>query len=129
MIGTNDIDLKGFIKATLHAVVEAVDECQSEIKSGAVVAPPMRQNTDSASEIGRAGVGYYSVTSVDFDVCVSARRNADSKEGIGAGITVLFVGLSHSDSQKDEQVSRVRFSIPVALSLPQGEMELIPVGC
>ena len=100
------MDLKEFIKETIAGIIEATNELQDDWKeNGVVVNPP---------EPG----GYVSqrpTQQIDFDVAVTA---ANDTEGGGKGALKVFsseLSASGKRAAHHEEVSRVKFSIPVQL--------------
>lgn len=116
------MELKDFIKSVLFDVTEAVKECQEELKNGAIISPSNR----SAEEKVRAVSGDLKISYIDFEVAVSASsenlNNGEKTGGVevsGSVIGVRFGGkfggksVSEENKQVNENVSKIKFSIPV----------------
>ena len=116
------MELKDFIKSVLFDVTEAVKECQEELKNGAIISPSNR----SAEEKVRAVSGDLKISYIDFEVAVSESsenlNNGEKTGGVevsGSVIGVRFGGkfggksVSEENKQVNENVSKIKFSIPV----------------
>lgn len=109
------MELKEFIKGVISDITSAVKECQDEIRNGSVISPPNCSAKEHFSLKNRS----YEISHIDFEVAISAEtKTTESKEG-GIGINVLsaFIGGKTSDNEtlNSENVSRVKFSIPIVL--------------
>lgn len=120
-------ELKDFIKATLIAITDAVAECQRETKTSALVAPigVVGGITNDPAEIKQRR-STRSLHNIDFDVCVTDGSDAQKGSNFGGSVKCFFAGQASSSGTKMENVSRVKFSIPVAypaeiVSPPNGE--------
>lgn len=107
------MDLKDFVKGVILDVTNAVKECQDEVKNGAIISP----TNSKAPEKLRAEYGDLKISYIDFEVAVTAGTSTDINGEIGGGIKVLssFIGAKASGDNKEtnENVSKVKFSIPV----------------
>jgi hypothetical protein len=104
-------ELKDFIKTTLSSICEAIRELQEE-ERGEYYNPIFRFDVDHKSDIKGVlahGSNHYSF--VEFDVAVTSEKAGDLKGR--AGISVIGADLSGRLSHQD--VSRIKFTIPVAL--------------
>lgn len=108
-------ELKDFIKATIIAITDAVAECQRETKTSALVAPVevLGGITNDPAEIKQRRSSR-SLHNIDFDVCVTDGSDAQKGSSIGGSVKCFFAGQATSSGTKLENVSRVKFSIPVA---------------
>ncbi len=109
------MELKEFIKGVISDITNAIKECQNEIQNGSIISPPNGSTGQHMSIQNRA----YEISHIDFEVAISAEtKTTESKEG-GIGINVLsaFIGGKTSDNEtlNSENVSRVKFSIPIVL--------------
>lgn len=106
------MELKEFIKTALSDITGAVSELQAELKNGAVINPtlpyPVSMRTVKALDDSE---GNRVVSDISFDIAVTI---ADSK-GANAGLSVFSIGIGGKMNSKEQNVSRISFSIPVAL--------------
>lgn len=111
------MELKDFIKAAITDIVEAVKEAQDSVKEIATIAPYTEGN--KVTHI-KTPDGYANISNIDFDVAVTAETTEGSSGGIKGGITVagiFHVGGNDNEEtvEKYQNVSRIRFTIPVLL--------------
>lgn len=109
------MELKEFIKGVISDITNAVKECQDEVQNGSIISPPNGSTEQRMSLQNRP----YEISHIDFEVAITAEtKTTESKEG-GIGISVLsaFIGGKTSDDEtlNSENVSKVRFSIPIVL--------------
>lgn len=100
------MDLREFVKATLVEIVGGVQDARDEIEregSNAYVAPIVRDSERN------------DLTSVAFDVAVTATETADGKAEAGIKVWALRLGASGGVSSGSESVSRIQFAVPVML--------------
>ena len=120
------MELKEFIKGTITSIVEATSELQDEFESQSVlINPPSAQSGGNVFQVGSENYTLRRVKEVDFDVAVTT--SDESSKGAKAGIKVFSaeIGGSGKKSKGTENVSRVRFSIPLALKPTKEEGENI----
>ena len=111
------MDLKDFIKETIVGIVEASRELQERFeKEGVIINPPVSLKERDLYEHGDTRHKYRRVETVEFDVAVTA--STESSGGGKAGLKVLSFDAAAEGrhSRQSEQVSRVRFSLPLVLS-------------
>lgn len=114
------IELKDFIKATLLDIVSAIKETQQEAPAGAIIAPTVTSVTHDAPDIKwDDDRGHSIISSIEFDVAVSASSESAKSNDKSVGIQVIesVLGFSHKDreceSDSFENISRIKFSIPL----------------
>ena len=107
------MELKDFIKGVIFDITNAVKECQQELNNGAIIAPT--GNWNNKNHIQSKELSALTVSDIDFEVSVSV----GSSNEIAGKSTVLSAIVARSigsgNTTKDENVSKVRFSIPVVL--------------
>ena len=120
------MELKDFIKQVLSDIAEGITESQIENNTTAWIVP----TCTFGSNIGkvRTSNGYVPVCNIDFDVAVTSETNTKSSDGITGGIKVVELfhvgGKSQEESSAIQQnVSRVRFSIPMMLPSASKKLE------
>jgi hypothetical protein len=109
------MDLKDFITETISSISDATISLQNKYASqGVIVNPPTDSSRSNSYEDDRRFV-VRRVESVHFDVAVTA--TSATTGGAQAGLKVLSVefGGKGSHAREHENVSRVQFSIPLAL--------------
>ena len=108
------MELKEFIKGVLRDVTDAVSESQKELSNGAVVSP-MDTNNDLKAYVMK-GDKYRTVSDIDFDIAVTVSAESDKGGNIGGSIRVLSASLGGKVAVTNEEVSRVKFSIPIVFN-------------
>ena len=111
------MDLKDFVKETISSIVEATAELQVKYEGrGVLVNPPVTTTERDLYRDDDSRHQYRRVEIVSFDVAVTA--SAESTAGGKAGLRVFSVeaSLDGLHGRKSEEVSRVRFAIPLVLS-------------
>ena len=103
------MELKDFIKGVIFDITNAVKECQQELNNGAIIAPT--GNWNNKNHIQSKELSALTVSEVSVSV--------GSSNEIAGKITVLSAivagSIGSGNTTKDENVSKVRFSIPVVL--------------
>lgn len=122
------MDLKDFIKTAITDIVDAVREAQDAVKDVATVVP-FAKNANCGSHI-RTADGVANVSNVDFDIAVTTETNESANSGVKAGIQVagllnFGVGVKDGASEKYQNVSRIKFSVPVILPHSAAPDELV----
>ena len=105
------MDLKEFVATTLVQIIEGVADAQKVAEEmGAVINPRARATASSVT----TGQGQ-AIHLVEFDVALTSIEGRTTSGG--GGITVAFVraGGEKETSATEASVSRVKFSVPVAL--------------
>lgn len=114
------MNLQEFIKESLLQIVRAVKEAQAEAeKLGAHVNPAgLSIPVDKITVPFHPSKNIYS-TIIEFDVAVTAVEETTAKGGIGVSIGIIGAGGQGQKQTRNEDVSRLKFSIPVML--PTGQ--------
>ena len=114
------MNLKEFITETISAIVEATSDLQGEYeRRGMIINPPVSVRERDLYEEGSAAHTYRRVEVVEFDVAVTASRETGGGGKAGLKILSVEAGVDGKHAAKSENVSRVRFSIPIAMQ-PSG---------
>lgn len=125
------MELKEFIKTALTDIVSAVRETQEEVKEYATIAPLVGLG-DKKSAVGmQDGVAH--ISNIDFDVAVTTETKENTEKGIKAGIKVasvfnIGVGSNGDATETYQNISRIRFSIPVLLPCSASLDEIVVKG-
>lgn len=105
------MELKDFVKGVILDITNAVKECQEEIDNGAIIAPTKDYKGKEKS------IDDLRVSSIDFEVAVTAGKSTEVNGEVGGGIKVLsaFIGskIGGENKESNEDVSKVKFSIPI----------------
>jgi hypothetical protein len=110
------MNLKEFIKETIVAIVDATSELQEEYEADDIlINPPAPQ---SGSEVFQAGSANYTmrrVQNIEFDVAVTAATETGASGKAGIKVLSMGIGGSVDHASSSEQVSRVKFGVPLTL--------------
>ncbi|MEX1034408.1 MAG: hypothetical protein WDZ54_00520 [Sneathiella sp.] len=110
------MDLKEFIVETISAIADATNELQTSYENDEIlVNPPTSQSGENVYLEGSGHYAFRHVRDVDFDVALTASSSLDAKGKAGLKVFSVEVGGGGGASKAQEQVSRVQFSIPIAL--------------
>lgn len=113
------MDLKDFIKETVSSIAVATDELQDELlPRGVIVNPPVgqREGEIKAIDVESTFTTLRPLVEVSFDVAVTVGSETSGEGKAGLKIASFEVGGKGGHSKASEQVSRVQFKIPLALS-------------
>ena len=106
------MELKDFVKGVIFDITNAVKECQQELDNGAIICPT---NSGAKEQVLSRKDGALTVSNVDFEVSVSVGSSNETGGKITVLSAVISGGFGSGNTTKDENVSKVRFSIPVVL--------------
>lgn len=121
--GKLKMELSEFITSSLTQLTTGIADAREAVEgAGGSI------NPGAASEAGMVRgiqVGEFTVPVVDieFDVAVTASESDGSSGGIAVVAGFLSVGGSSKRQTGDEQVSRLRFTIPMALPVGAAEQK------
>lgn len=131
------LTLKDFLRETLTQIVDGVDEFQEGKDVGVVQVFPsihrksvetpglvqigVKQDGEKTKDIGH-GYGQTKIAvnkrtryacMIDFDIAVTAESSDNAKFGGGIKVVGMHLGGDTSGENKNSNISRVKFSIPV----------------
>ncbi|MBK9387290.1 MAG: hypothetical protein IPN34_20940 [Planctomycetes bacterium] len=115
------MELQEFVRTTIAQIVNGVMDAQKDLhETRAVVAPEFRMYDGTQGQENRMRIrqseGWLLVHEVEFDVAVSASEKTTTGGAARLQILeVLSIGGNKGRAQQAETVSRVRFTVPVAL--------------
>ena len=110
------MDLKEFITETITGIVEATSELQQKYEEkGVIINPPLSLQDPKLYQEGGPSHIYRSVETVEFDVAVSAETETGGGGKVGLRILSVEAGADGTHNARNETVSRVKFSVPIAL--------------
>ncbi|MCP5538977.1 MAG: hypothetical protein H7A53_07075 [Akkermansiaceae bacterium] len=115
------MELQNFIEESLKQIVAAVATAGKAAKEhGASLNPRQKQ--------WRYGEGIYFdkstgavLSNVEFDIAVTASGGTKTKGGIGVAIASVVLGSQGESSKTTQNVSRIKFSIPVVFPSTEEE--------
>lgn len=110
------MDLKEFVEQTISALVEASMALQDRYEEDEVlINPPAPQSGSGVFHPGSANYTFRHVRDVEFDVALTV--GAETSGGGKAALKIFSaeIGGGGDHARSSEQVSRVKFSIPMTL--------------
>jgi hypothetical protein len=110
------MELKDFVRTSLIDIATGVEEATAEVTRLGGVLNPSHRHMPGATTVGRPH-GLVPVQEVHFDVAVTASKAEGSEAKAGIEVVGISLGLGvkgRTDSEATS-VSRLRFSVPVAL--------------
>jgi len=122
------MELKNFISQSILEIFEGVKQAQNQTKKlNGLIAP--KKLRISAKEIPnhQSIIGYMHQTpviSVDFDISVTTQDLTKEKAGAGIFIAAFGLGGQIGSETLNNQLNKLRFSIPVILPLPEQDLNL-----
>jgi hypothetical protein len=115
------MDLKEFVTQTLTQIAAGVREAQVPAKAlGAEVNPHLMTNWPEAAKLGFLNASGRFAPIVQFDVALTVSEGTGTKGGIGILAGAINLGSSGQSQNEQSVVSRVKFSVPLALPLSEG---------
>jgi|SRR6056297_1209068 len=116
------MDLKEFIKETVSGIVNASQELTKEGLGSAILNPPTDVNRSTVYEEDGIGHVYRRVENIEFDVAVTVEDETQKEGKAGLKVFSNEVGGGASKGNRNEVVSRVRFSMSICM--PRTEQEI-----
>lgn len=110
------MDIKDFVKESLMQIADSINEVNMELKEKGTYIP--------SGDIVGEGVLFSVIKDsetrhfikVDFDLAVTASQEHGSSGGGGLSIASFAnVGIKGEDKEGKEEISRIKFMIPMAL--------------
>lgn len=113
------MNLKEYIKTAITDITSAISELQGELVNGAIVSPSL-QNDDDVKSTEYVKDPHdpgciMKITNIEFDVATTVGTNEGKGAEGGLNISVFQANIGSKSSAKLENVSRIAFTIPVAL--------------
>lgn len=115
------MELKDFLKDTLTQIATGINETNKELTSlNSFVVSSNIWGEKVLSYIVKNDVKHL-VTNIDFDIALTVTKVDSEKEGTKIGISVagldlgLGVGSEHKGENQNQTISKIRFSLPLAL--------------
>ena len=113
-----NMDLKTFVKETLTQIAEGVNEAKPIVKEcGCYVVDRKPSSMDETIPNCICDDGYYHpVTKLNFDVALETTTDKGTKSGLSVSVaSVLGGGVKREDGTSESSISRVAFSLYVAM--------------
>ena len=117
------MDLKEFIKETVSGIVNASKELTEEGLGGAILNPPTDLHSSSIYEEDGVEFVYRRVGNIEFDVAVTVEDDSHKEGKAGLRVFSSELGGGASKGNRNEVVSRVRFSM--SITFPRTNEELM----
>ena len=113
------MNLKEYIKTAITDITSAISELQAELDNGAIVSPSLYDdigvdNTDFIRSNHDSNC-LMKVTNINFDVATTIDTTEGKDAGGSLNIHVLAANVGGKSKVKLENVSRISFTIPIAL--------------
>lgn len=110
------MELKDFVSDTLTQIIEGVKAARNAAgESDALVAPHIDPLQSHLEEHGMVPAGDRVAQIVNFNVALTVTEGSGTKGGIGVVAGAINLGSAGQSRSSNSTVSRVQFSVPVAL--------------
>lgn len=110
------MELKDFIKDTIRAIAEATTELQDELSpKGILLNPPTNGHDQTIFVEGDKRYHHRPVKEVEFDVALTVGKTGSGSAAAKVKIAILEANVGGELSGSSQQVSRLKFSVPLAL--------------
>jgi hypothetical protein len=110
------MDLRDFVAQTLSQIAGGVKDAQALAGDvGAIVNPRLTTSHEQASKQGLLSADDMFVPIVQFDVAVTVIESSGTKGGIGVFAGAINLGSVGQSQAENSSVSRIKFSVPLAL--------------
>lgn len=109
------MNLREFVSTSITEIMDGVAKAQEEAKKHKAMVNP-RHISKTATGVTLLGdSGPWSIQVIEFDVAVTATESGGAKGGIGIFVGAVGVGTQGHSEAQNTNLSRIKFSIPVAL--------------
>lgn len=108
------MELKDFIKTTVQSIIDATNELIDDNQTTASTINPIATSTYNGGVVHYADMRL-PVTELSFDVAITGGASRTGKAGGSVDVYVAKLGADGEVSSKNENVSRVQFSLKVTL--------------
>ena len=109
------MELRNFIKETLHQIAWGTNDAQKELPTGAKIAPgglvPLNSSTAGFFNKNTQEVA----TLVEFDVAITTQEDTATKGAVGIFVVGVGLGSQGQSNSSAASSSRIKFSVPVHL--------------
>ncbi len=107
------MELRDFVKATLEQIVDGAAEAQKSIRDKGGIVNPTSMSFQKDGNWNN--YSHAMPQEVIFDVGLTATDKRGSSEGIGVFLGSISLGKKNDSGIEQVAVTKVRFSIPLAL--------------
>jgi hypothetical protein len=112
------MDLSEFVAQVLVQLVDGVTKAQKTITPSKIVNPLIKTSEFLSKDVAKHGMfhtGEKFIQMVDFEIALTVgnEMGADGKAKVAIG--VLGIGFGGGKKSNSESVSKLRFSVPIAL--------------
>lgn len=117
------MELKDFIKDTIRAIAEATTELQDELSpKGILLNPPTNGHDQAVFVEGDKRYHHRPVKDVEFDVALTVGKTGSGGAGAKVNIAIFEANVGGEIAGSSQQVSRLKFSVPLALRATSEEV-------
>ncbi len=115
------MNLEEFISQALVQVARGMKKAEEGLESAGSIVNPREvsvSTTDGGKIYGyitKTGTSLRAIQLVEFDVAVTVTEGKETKGGIGVVMGAVALGSSGKSDTHNSSISRLRFSIPIAL--------------
>ena len=110
--------LQEFVSETLKEIIAGVKQAQDyAVSQDAKVNPSAKHVGDIKSQILVDSDSLEHLQKVEFDVAVTSSEGSETKGGAGIFVAAIGMGVQGKTDTSSNTVSRVKFSVPIALPI------------
>lgn len=110
------MELKDFVAESIKQIIDGVNHAKEYADmNGARVNPARQVRSSNDTTQRRDSVDGSSIETINFDVAVKAEEGTKTQGGVGVFIGVVNFGSTGASESVSSSLSRLRFSVPVAL--------------
>ncbi|WP_417602023.1 hypothetical protein [Pararhodobacter oceanensis] len=116
------MNLQEFITQTIEGIVDATSQLQKKYETeGIIINPPISDTDRDSFREGSDLHTFRRIEIIEFDVAVTAASESVGGGKAGLRIFSAEAGLEGKHERRSEEISRVRFSIPIVLAPSNAE--------
>ena len=112
-MSSKGLDLREFVKSALLDVHGGIVDPQQDKDGVRFIAPVGIGHVNFPDDGGVVHSERLLVTTMKFDVAVSAETKSETEGGAKVGISVLSANIAGNDTTRKENVSRIQFAVPL----------------
>lgn len=117
----NPVPLEEFVSNSITQIMRAISNASPEVHSlgGDLNPRPYGEGKELAQAGVARAVGGGSLSSIEFDIAVTATRESGRESGVGVVFAAIGAGMKEKSRVDSQTVSRISFRLPVRF--PQGK--------